>query len=61
MTNVVLQNTPPYQNTKLKVISREISSVAPLDHSMTFATVLKAAWALVLAQISGESDVVFGH
>lgn len=61
MTDVAIQNKPAYQNTKLKVISRDVPSISPQEHGMTFATVLKAAWALVLAQISGESDVVFGH
>ena len=30
-------------------------------HNVTFATILKAAWALVLTEISSSTDVVFDH
>ncbi len=33
----------------------------PPVSSITTATIIKAAWAYVLAQVSGSSDVVFGH
>ena len=37
-------------------------SFSPLNsEGITFATVIKSAWAYVLSQISGSSDVVFGH
>lgn len=61
MTNIVSHKTPPYQNAKLKTISREIPAPRRQPNNMTFATILKAAWALVLAEISSSTDVVFGH
>ncbi|MCJ1392592.1 hypothetical protein MMC18_005462 [Xylographa bjoerkii] len=37
-------------------------SFSPLNsEGITFATVIKSAWAYVLSQISGSLDVVFGH
>ncbi|KAH6714878.1 hypothetical protein BKA61DRAFT_734232 [Leptodontidium sp. MPI-SDFR-AT-0119] len=61
MTDLVVHERPAYENTKIKIISRDVASLTSQEHGMTFATVLKAAWALVLAQMSGESNVVFGH
>ena len=41
--------------------SRTISFSPLNSEGITFATVIKSAWAYVLSQISGSSDVVFGH
>lgn len=61
MTNLVSHKTPPYENSKLKTITRHVPSTSPQAYGMTFATIMKAAWALVLARLSGSTDVVFGH
>jgi aryl carrier-like protein len=63
MTNVVSHKSPPHANTKLRSMAREIP-LPRLDDgrgATTFATVLKAAWALVLARAAATTDVVFGH
>ncbi|TAQ85918.1 hypothetical protein B7494_g5755 [Chlorociboria aeruginascens] len=63
MTNIVQRRGPNYtqgagQPTILKRIVH-ISSLA--SENVTPATVIKAAWTLVLAQISAKSDIVFGN
>ncbi|KAF4539218.1 Nonribosomal peptide synthase protein [Lasiodiplodia theobromae] len=60
MTNVVSHKSPPYAHTKLRSMAREIA-LPRLNGATTFATVLKAAWALVLARAAATTDVVFGH
>ena len=60
MTEVVRRpDGHAYQYPVFKTHSQWIKS--PEDQSFTFATVLKAAWALVLAQHANTPDVVFGH
>lgn len=64
MTNVISHKSPPYAHTKLKTVVREIPTPRLDDGhggSTTFATLLKAAWALVLARAALSNDVVFGH
>ena len=41
--------------------TRTISFTPLNSEGITFATIIKSAWAYVLSQISGSSDVVFGH
>ncbi|EKG18856.1 AMP-dependent synthetase/ligase [Macrophomina phaseolina MS6] len=63
MTNVVSHKSPPYAHTKMRSVVREMP-IPRLDDgrgTTTFATVLKAAWALVLARAAATTDVVFGH
>jgi hypothetical protein len=63
MTNVVARTGPPLRGATDTVahVNRTIS-YEPLEaHDITFATMLKAAWAMVLSQYSGSSDIVFGH
>ncbi|KAH8701118.1 putative nonribosomal peptide synthase [Talaromyces proteolyticus] len=41
---------------------RKTVHVPPMAHgNITTATVIKAAWALTLARVTGSADVVFGH
>lgn len=64
MTNIISHKSPPYAHTKLKTVVREIPTPRLDDGhggSTTFATLLKAAWALVLARAALSNDVVFGH
>lgn len=42
-------------------ISRDIANFAMKGHAITSATILKAAWALTLAQLTSTTDVVFGY
>jgi aryl carrier-like protein len=63
MTDIVRRRGPNYNRgpdkpTVLKRIVR-ISSLA--SENITPATVIKAAWSLVLAELSASSDVVFGN
>ena len=63
MTDIVHREGPKYNKaagtvTTLKRVVR-LSSLA--SHNITPATVIKAAWSFVLAELSARSDVVFGH
>ena len=61
MTNVLSHVTPPHQSVTTEVISCTVAKSQREAHGFTFATILKAAWALVLMELSSSTDVVFGH
>jgi hypothetical protein len=61
MTNILSHVTPPYESAKTEMISRTIATSQKGAHGFTFATILKAAWAMVLMELSASRDVVFGH
>ncbi|KAJ4297840.1 hypothetical protein N0V90_005736 [Kalmusia sp. IMI 367209] len=63
MTNVLRHVKFPYKNPVDRMLSRTVSvSAVPLNaEGVTFASTVKAAWALVLSQLSLQSDVVFGQ
>ena len=50
---------PPASDVKSLYQTIQIDPVA--EYGLNFGTVLKAAWAIVLAQYAAESDVVFGE
>lgn len=63
MTEIVRRNGPNYRRSagatmKLK---RNIRLPCITNGSITMATIIKAAWAYVLAQLSARSDILFGH
>ncbi|KAM5489397.1 NRPS cluster protein [Microsporum audouinii] len=63
MTEIVRREGPNYRRSAGATSHLEQTVLLPsLAHgNITTATVIKAAWAMVLAQLSGSPDVVFGH
>ncbi|KAL8924366.1 MAG: hypothetical protein Q9208_004148 [Pyrenodesmia sp. 3 TL-2023] len=63
MTEVIPRQAPNYDSPNLKttVLQETIRLPSLTSRNITEATILKAAWALTLAQLSGSSDVVFGN
>ena len=43
------------------VVSRDIASFTMIGYAITSATILKAAWAVTLAQLTSTTDVVLGY
>ena len=64
MTSVVQRDQPDYSSSpdlKISVMKKLIKLPSLTSKNITPATVLKAAWALVLAQLLGKSDILFGN
>ncbi|PYH40075.1 acetyl-CoA synthetase-like protein [Aspergillus saccharolyticus JOP 1030-1] len=61
MTAVVEHTKPSITNVLNTMIAAMVPLVAYKDHGITAATVIKAAWALVLGEMATTSDVVYGH
>lgn len=61
MTKVV-QHARPYQLTNHSKTIKQRLTVGSLAHlEISFETVIKSAWAMTLASLSGSGDVVFGE
>ena len=62
MTEVVKRTAPNYDVVGDVTILRKMVMLPSLvSVNITPATIVKAAWALTLAKLSGKSDIVFGH
>ncbi|MCJ1261333.1 hypothetical protein MMC22_001197 [Lobaria immixta] len=62
MTEIATQPKLSYYNSPVdEVIRRQIPHVSFPEHGITFPTVLKAAWSMVLAEMTGKMDLVFGY
>lgn len=61
MTKLVEHHRPSYDRLTKAVVSRDIASFVMIGHAITSATILKAAWAVTLAQLTSTTDVVFGY
>lgn len=61
MTSIVKHTQPSMDNVLNTMIADTVPLVAFKSHGITSASVVKAAWALVLAEMAATSDVVYGH
>ncbi|KAM0425609.1 hypothetical protein ACHAPT_009141 [Fusarium lateritium] len=63
MTNVIndTKPTPPTALTEIKSLQHTTTQGRLVDYGMAPDTALKAAWAIVLATLSGANDVLFGE
>jgi amino acid adenylation domain-containing protein/non-ribosomal peptide synthase protein (TIGR01720 family) len=61
MTEVVPRSRAALETTPTAVLKRVVPTRSLASLNITTATVVKAAWSVVLAQITGNSDIVFGH
>ncbi|KAL8675784.1 MAG: hypothetical protein Q9224_007382, partial [Gallowayella concinna] len=61
MTEVVPRHQPRYDapNVNTTILTQTIRLPILTSKNITEATILKAAWSLTLAQLSGRSDIVF--
>ncbi|KAK3317543.1 hypothetical protein B0T19DRAFT_293542 [Cercophora scortea] len=61
MTQIVAHVQPYQVSTNIKTL-RHLMPIGSLSSlGISFETILKAAWAMVLATLSGSSDIVFGE
>jgi amino acid adenylation domain-containing protein len=63
MTRITSEQTPRYnrKSTQGINIARKIPQLPVALQGITASTIIRAAWAYVLAQFTAQSDVVFGH
>lgn len=61
MTNILQHTKLPYKNPVNRMLSRTVTPSPLTTQGVTFATSVKAAWALVLASLALTSDTVFGQ
>jgi acyl carrier protein len=63
MTQIVHRRGPTYGKTvgTTQVLTKRTRVPSLANGNITTATIIKAAWALTLARITGSPDVVFGH
>jgi amino acid adenylation domain-containing protein len=59
-SQIISQDGPAIACSRQTIVSDEISVNSLKQHGITIATVVKAAWALVLAELSGRQDITFG-
>ena len=60
MTNVITHTKPSYRNIYNTHHRRNIAALSLQSHGITYATLLKAAWSLLLSSLASTRDVVFG-
>ena len=63
MTQVVQRYKPNYNRACGDTITlkEDVPLASLASHNITDATVVKAAWAVVIAELTAQSDVTFGH
>lgn len=60
-TSILQHSKPSYRNVLNDTVARNVPYVSLQSYGITYATIVKAAWAYVLAELSMKSDVVFGN
>ncbi|KAF2177349.1 amino acid adenylation domain-containing protein [Zopfia rhizophila CBS 207.26] len=63
MTEIIHKDSPNYRKptSNTVVLKKAMRLIPPSSESITPATMIKAAWSLVLAQITAEKDIIFGN
>ncbi|KAF2678227.1 amino acid adenylation domain-containing protein [Lentithecium fluviatile CBS 122367] len=63
MTEILPKDSPNYRNPtgETVVLRKAMCILPPASESITLATIIKAAWSVVLAQFTGRNDIVFGN
>ncbi|KAI8943992.1 hypothetical protein F4801DRAFT_573266 [Xylaria longipes] len=61
MTQVVSQPSLPVANSSPKTFQQKIPIGSLQNFGIPFESILKGAWSIVLSNLSGTDDVVFGH
>ena len=61
MTSILHHSKTPYQNVIDSSIHISVPFVSVQEKGITVATLIKAAWAVVLAELSSTTDIVFGN
>lgn len=61
MTEIVEHSGPSHKHNVDTIRTRSIAPIPVNVAGMSQATLVKAAWALVLAKMSGQRDIVFGN
>ncbi|KAI1299870.1 hypothetical protein F5Y03DRAFT_364987 [Xylaria venustula] len=61
ITQVVSQPSLPIANSSPKTVQQKISIGSLQNFGIPFESILRGAWSIVLSNLSGTDDVVFGH
>ena len=61
MTDVIARNRTTLDVLPTKVLRRTVNMHSLASHNITTATVVKTAWSITLAKLTGSHDIVFGH
>ncbi|KAK5996171.1 Nonribosomal peptide synthase nlsA-like protein [Cladobotryum mycophilum] len=60
-TQIVAKPGPRFQHGRQDTVSQDVVVPSLTEHGITIATVVKAAWGFVLADLCGQEDVTFGE
>ncbi|KAI7760061.1 hypothetical protein LZL87_012432 [Fusarium oxysporum] len=60
-TNVIQRQRTSLQTSPTQVLRKVVSTPSLASVNITTSTIIKAAWASVLARVTGKTDVVFGN
>lgn len=63
MTEILPKDSPKYRNPtgETVVLRSAMSLLPPTSESITLATIIKAAWSVVLARFTGRNNIIFGN